>query len=84
MSIDKEKAQSLAASYLRERGTTGLIFSGTRFVAAGDDLSPRPDRDLWFVFFEPPPRESGAGCITGGLVWVIIDDQTLELSLFSH
>lgn len=84
MSIDKEQAKSLAANYLRERGTTGLILSGARFAAAGDELSLQPDRDIWNVFFERPPPGPGEPSITGGLVVVMIDDKTLEISLFSH
>ncbi len=84
MSIDKEQARLLATDYLSEHGFSGLIPSGARFAAAGDELSLQPDRDIWNVFFERPPPGPGEGWISGGLVVVMIDDQTLEINLFRH
>jgi len=84
MSIDKEQAQSLATHYLSEQGLKGLVFCGARFAPAGDELSLQPERDIWNVLFERPPPQPGAPIITGGLVVVMIDDRTLEISLFRH
>lgn len=84
MSIDKEQARSLAANYLSEQGMGGLVFCGIRLALAGDELSLQPNRDIWNMCFERPPPAPGEPCVTGGLVLVMIDDQTLEISLFRH
>jgi len=79
MSIDREYALSLAASYLSERGIGGLIPGTPRIVLSGDPMSPQPDRDLWIVVFSRPPQPLGSEWISGGLVMVTVDKDTLEL-----